>query len=153
MSCSRASPPCWAVDVDGVGVTLNLDSVAVGFANLAKLWALPTGSGFRAHTGIQEYYRYCQGLDAPPDLKVALEDCYHAVRDGRYGGLDEFVSYVHGDATLENLLPNGKWIDPNLRRVPVLRELDGGKLIQSLMGYHGPIAAPVADGAQIVIDQ
>lgn len=124
---------------------LTVASIETGIAKLKKLWAHPIPMGFRASVGIQEYYRYCQRLEAPAKIKLALELCYEDVRQGRHDSLDASVSYVHGDATLENLLPSGDWIDPNTRRVPALRELDGAKMIQSLMGYHGEIPPAVAD--------
>lgn len=42
---------------------------------------------------------------------------------------------IHGDATLENVVEDGLWIDPSTRAVPLEAEVDGGKLLQSYFGY------------------
>ncbi len=46
---------------------------------------------------------------------------------------------VHGDPTLENYMLDGVWLDPSIRSMPLECELDGGKLLQSYFGYHGPL--------------
>lgn len=79
-------------------------------------------------------------IQATNKLRTTILAYYDAVLKHCSGDEKFLVNFVHGDATLQNIVWDGGteeafWIDPNCRKVPLERALDIGKLLQSLEGY------------------
>lgn len=113
---------------------LELADVREGLRRLDALHAHRDAVAWNAPCSVDDYHKYVL-TRCPTELLPTLDDAYRRLRKREL----RRVSAVHGDATLENLLPGGLWIDPNVRSVPSVRELDAAKLWQSREGYSGEI--------------
>jgi hypothetical protein len=115
----------------------------VAATKLERLW----GGGALRFVDPQRaaYQVYVGELDVPLWLRVACRVMYDRTATVKGHSADE----VHGDATLQNIVHAGEnawWIDPNTRHVPLERELDLGKLLQSLYGYDADADATLVEG-------
>jgi hypothetical protein len=97
---------------------------------------------------LKDYYSYVRKLEAPEVFKKYIEARMHeVVLLWNFGELHR-VEDIHGDATLENLgfiNDTPYWFDPSVRKAPLVAEMDAGKLLQSLYGYHGELSDDVQD--------
>lgn len=112
------------------------------------LWDSETalyGEDDKLSTTLLEYHTYLLGIPGPPQrLRNALMSLF-----GDYNRTSREYAYtVHGDATIENIVQfNGmvRWIDPSTRPVVRHASLDVAKVMQSRLGYAGPVSAGVAE--------
>lgn len=115
--------------------------VELALGRLKLLW---TSERSNPRTAIPraQYHEYVMSLEC--DMRVRRIASLSFQKTMRMLGTPAIQ--IHGDATIENtvVLAEHKvfWIDPSLRIVPCEVELDAGKLLQSVYGYHEmPIGA------------
>lgn len=118
-----------------------------GLQKLRLLWESGVGDfGISRHA----YYDYVVSHALETPLMPYLREWRNKTRD--MSGTQ--VRAVHGDATIDNLVGDdagaGYWIDPNPRPVPKERELDLGKLWQSVVFGDGPPDVLVALRAHLL---
>ena len=103
---------------------------------LSSLWQSPALRGPSTRTC--DYHDYVMAIDLPIELAALIASMFDHLDLDRL----HYVRAVHGDATFDNVVVdpdtlNARWIDPNIRPVPFIAELDAGKVLQSLAGYDG----------------
>lgn len=117
---------------------------------LERLWG---GEALRfVDTQRAAYQVYVGDLDVPLWLRTVCRVMYDRTAHVKGHSADE----VHGDATLQNIVHAGDdawWIDPNPRHVPLERELDLGKLLQSLYGYDRDATPALKNGFAPLFDK
>jgi hypothetical protein len=134
--------------LDSVGVSTPGDAHAALTKLERYIWRKTWRTTGATVGQLTQYLRYISELPAHHRLKAFVADRSSAVtRDWAAGEL-HFVQSIHGDATFENVgFLDGApvWFDPSTRSVPRVAEMDAGKLLQSVYGYHGEMCPDIRD--------
>jgi hypothetical protein len=129
--------PVVAVGAEGYAMPLlsqmrNSTDVAAALRSLGNYWYTKSD---RSICSRSQYHEHVSQREADPLLKRCELTWWEATKHN----LGITVQSIHGDATLENAMLLNElpvWFDPVLRTAPLEAELDCGKLLQSMYGYH-----------------
>lgn len=122
-----------------VGVATDMEADAALRA-LLRIWRRSRRSTAGTIGILEDYLAYVASIKAHPALHDFVERHTGSLLQDWGGGDLHIVASIHGDATLENVgfyHGDAVWFDPSLRIVPTVAEMDAGKLLQSVYGYHG----------------